>query len=979
MKKLLYFLMLGIILASTSCTKEQNLSSDNGKSVKARISVQLPSLATKTRAAFDNPALNDMRVVMAVMFDDVVVHSETKTGQALGGSGSPVDFDLRLVSGRDYKVAVWADFGPQYYTVSTEVGTAPKVAMASTTINGSNNKYDAYFKIENITFTTSNQVKPFELKRPFGLVKINTLDYNEGTVKNARLRPQSYNIASINIPTQLSLIDGSVGEMKDIKVDWSSVSSDYDVDFVAPATSKELSFDYIFAGEVQSPLANFTAAYRNESQGDIVSYEFTNIPIRRNFITNITGNILTKKGSIRVSIDPMWETPVNNIILIDASTSLAEAIKQESERLVASGETGSVVFNVNYPIDEGNVNQLINILDVVDGSKLTNIIINLHEGVTASKLTITDEHPLDQSSNYTGNITLNINGVCESLDVNLPNGSFTLASGQCNNISVTTKPDTFTVSEGTSIKNLTVHAGGILVLGTVETLFKSNSELISVEGAGRIETLVITNDEGIVLPFVDNVTKIGNIELKSTGNIVVDNAPYTGFVKVSAAPKHLLVKSGYVSYEGSKYSPDYISNLTNKWYGFGFDLGTDGLSLVGIPRYLGLYYMGAKADFTFGAEGLTAKKLTEVKFTVNGATAACQFELGSIVNAQDIEKQVNEAIAKAMKQLPTEAEIRAIYNKYAEFIPASEKAKVEKAINDAINLIYYKLGTGVSIPGPTIDGMPVATYFRSDDNLSSAKIEQINNGLKLILEIINSVVDAEAALESIKAKIAALDAEIARLDAVIADYDAQIAAIDGPVITTQKRIATILGTHNILIGIGNATKRAQAVAELDALNYAYNQGITKAKLLDYKIAYIADLNKAAIAQSALVANMEVNGSPATADLKAQKSTASRTRMEVWGNLIATNIELAATQKVVDMANQAFEDLGLKIDMETLTKILKPMIAVLDVSIKIIQPVEQFVDSVNPWVYTGSIKSNEVVTTFKVNVKLGDIVEVEKSR
>lgn len=297
-------MMICAIAASTSCTKEQTTTTEN-KEVNARFSIQLPSNTEISRAAFDNPTLSGMRVVMAVMYDDIVVHTQTKSDQELGDASTPVDFDLRLVTGKNYKVAIWADFGPQYYSVSTEVGTAPKVELASNTLNGSNNKYDAYFKIDNIMFTSANEVKPFILKRPFGLVKINTTDNDAPTVANAGLRAASYRIASITAPTELSLVDASVSQTEEIEVEWSAVSEE-----VGNGSPKELSFDYFLAGEIQSPLTNFSVAYKSSSDEDITSYDFTNIPLRRNFITNITGNILTKKGTISVTVDPMWENTI---------------------------------------------------------------------------------------------------------------------------------------------------------------------------------------------------------------------------------------------------------------------------------------------------------------------------------------------------------------------------------------------------------------------------------------------------------------------------------------------------------------------------------------------------------------------------------------------------------------------------------------------------------------------------------------------
>ena len=91
--------------------------------------------------------------------------------------------------------------------------------------------------------------------------------------------------------------------------------------------------DYIWAPEREANLADFSVTFINNGNDITTNDAFKNIPIRRNYKTNVSGNLLTKQGTINVTIDPIWEgeTPVvvngaHNVTKETDYTSLQEAI-----------------------------------------------------------------------------------------------------------------------------------------------------------------------------------------------------------------------------------------------------------------------------------------------------------------------------------------------------------------------------------------------------------------------------------------------------------------------------------------------------------------------------------------------------------------------------------------------------------------------------------------------------------------------------
>lgn len=316
MRKFYSLVMLVAVILLASCVKDDLDGVSSGSERNVRFTVDLPQQGAETRAAYTDPALKDMRVALMVLEDGKVLTSESKTHTFEGNDG--LAFDVALVTGKTYKVAVWVDFGETYYRLTSETGSEPSVAMASTNITGSNNLYDAYFAIQEVTLTETDRNISMSLKRPFALVKINTEDYDKPTVASKYL--PKYYATEIEVPVSMSLVNGAVSETGTVTIQSNNRETGNIADVKATG---ELSYDYFFAGENQANLKDFTVTYSNEN-GKIVEYTFTNIPFRRNYRTNITGNILTKTGTIDVSIDQDWD---GSFPQIGSAEEFVEAIR----------------------------------------------------------------------------------------------------------------------------------------------------------------------------------------------------------------------------------------------------------------------------------------------------------------------------------------------------------------------------------------------------------------------------------------------------------------------------------------------------------------------------------------------------------------------------------------------------------------------------------------------------------------------------
>ncbi len=336
-------------MAVTSCTKEVTSDVPSGKEVDCSVTIALSEDVTSTRAVdeSDLPISNPMlvyaksqagrvRLFFMVSYAGKVVYSEVMDEENCW-DGTDITFDFSLVSGLDYTVSAWADFCHydntygyeeetefMVYDVTYGIGEAPmveiindgeKVIISGSNTSGTNGQRDGYFGIKEVNFADDGEENSvsMSLTRPFALVAVSTTDLESPALANA-FSVASYSGGSdeIKVPTTLDLLTGKVGDLMTRKT------------YYGPSTDEWLSIEYVLADEGTAILdyddnSQFSYVYKlKDTDENVVSVEYTfnNIPVQRNYITKITGNILTEKGDVTVTLDQDWA----GVIDYDAET-----------------------------------------------------------------------------------------------------------------------------------------------------------------------------------------------------------------------------------------------------------------------------------------------------------------------------------------------------------------------------------------------------------------------------------------------------------------------------------------------------------------------------------------------------------------------------------------------------------------------------------------------------------------------------------
>ena len=268
-------------------------------------------------------------------------------------SYEPVIFDIRLVPNRQYHFVVFADFVAEgkaalstddQLTVNGirhEIGkTLADIKVLNEAIN--DEAGDAYFATKDFTVVDATP-HDMVLKRPYGKLRVIATDLAE---LNLNLNPKSVTVAyeSFN-PNTFNAVTGAIsGEyttkefstefVENVRDNMGShfYNAGYDAKtYTAPNGTVRNSHitlftDYILGVDDQKAV-HFTMSVNDQNGATIKTTEFrTDIPIARNKLTTVIGNVLTTASEIKVTIDDNFANVDDEDVTNDYDYTLLETL-----------------------------------------------------------------------------------------------------------------------------------------------------------------------------------------------------------------------------------------------------------------------------------------------------------------------------------------------------------------------------------------------------------------------------------------------------------------------------------------------------------------------------------------------------------------------------------------------------------------------------------------------------------------------------
>ena len=288
MKKYLISLVaIAAMLLSSACSKEETpYIAENGDMVTFNIAA--PEMGT--RAYSDGMTATDLKV--AVYQGGTYRESLTQTATLQGGVTT---VSLPLVTGVTYDIVFWAQANDAPYNFDANSG---KVSVDYTSVAANNEDLDAFYA-NKLGYTVEGaKSETIYLTRPFAQLNVATLDYALATDSGIEITQTAIEVEGIYTSFNLLDKDGKVeGNTTTITLSKASTPSAEKQKLTGYEEYTWLSMNYLLVD------AKTTVRAKMETNESAVTREWFNIPVQRNYRTNILGNILTTTTDFNVIVD----------------------------------------------------------------------------------------------------------------------------------------------------------------------------------------------------------------------------------------------------------------------------------------------------------------------------------------------------------------------------------------------------------------------------------------------------------------------------------------------------------------------------------------------------------------------------------------------------------------------------------------------------------------------------------------------------
>ena len=335
------FTIAAAALLMTSCNDEMDNGLKTGDEGTVTFTAQLPS-EMETRAFADGLTAKHLQyaVYEAGQSTPLKVFGDETT---VVGEAEMVNLKksvtLKLTSGKSYDVIFWADATTDSpYTFNP---ASQEVSVDYSKVNNNSDNCDAFFKKEAIT-VSGNQSVDVKLTRPFAQVNIGTDDFD--AAKASGLEVTQTEVVAKAFAT-LNLATGKVSDEADRTFTMKAIPTASDGEFPVAGGYKYLSMDYLLVG---ADKATVDVAF---NYGGPQSRTFTNVPVQRNYRTNIYGSLLTNTTDFNVVIEPAFATTNYNLgalytaSQIGGAVTLSDNVDFDRTIAVQPGKTMSVNLN----------------------------------------------------------------------------------------------------------------------------------------------------------------------------------------------------------------------------------------------------------------------------------------------------------------------------------------------------------------------------------------------------------------------------------------------------------------------------------------------------------------------------------------------------------------------------------------------------------------------------------------------------------
>lgn len=359
MKKVLFstVAMSALMLMATSCADDQTSDLKAGAESTVTITAQLPG-DMGTRAFADGKKATELHYAVYEKGTTtplkVCKKADGTKGQPEGTAtmtGLKTTISLQLTTGKEYDFVFWADApGDKVYTFNSENQT---VTVNYANAENNTDNLDAFFGQKKALKVSGNMSISQELRRPFAQINIGTDDFDAAAAAGYTVSESTIVVATYKT---LNLLSGEVSDPVTATFVKKPIPTEDSKFSVNSKDYKYLSMSYVL---VPKDKETVDVAF---NYGGPQSRTFTNVPVQRNYRTNIYGSLLTNTADFNVVIVPGFNDPDynHNVITASTQTELATAAQTPNAVIKLKENTtytlpASVAEGVTFSGDETTV------------------------------------------------------------------------------------------------------------------------------------------------------------------------------------------------------------------------------------------------------------------------------------------------------------------------------------------------------------------------------------------------------------------------------------------------------------------------------------------------------------------------------------------------------------------------------------------------------------------------------------------------
>lgn len=245
-------------------------------------------------------------------------------------SGLKTTITLQLTTGKEYDFVFFAAAPNSIYSFDKANQT---VTANYTGLEANEESLDAFFNTTTYK-VVGNATISAKLYRPFAQLNILTDDVTASSA--AGFAPQDAKVVVKNVANKLNLVTGKIEGEAELTYDYNGLAAGKMV--IKDKEYDYLAMNYLLVNEKKTVDVNFAVkSTKNEER----AITFNNVPVQRNFRTNIYGSLLTNALNVNVEIEPGFNEPDYLVNVFDAQTLMAEL-----------NAGNSVVLNADLVLDE---------------------------------------------------------------------------------------------------------------------------------------------------------------------------------------------------------------------------------------------------------------------------------------------------------------------------------------------------------------------------------------------------------------------------------------------------------------------------------------------------------------------------------------------------------------------------------------------------------------------------------------------------